>query len=315
MDMRLHTRLLNRAPLVNLLMLVALLLMVAPAVHARSIAFTFDDGPDMSDSVGMTAAERNSAILKQLAEAKLKSVLFVTRTSDPNEQRMALVRQWGESGHMVGNHTASHPDFGTKEMTLDKFEGELLACDKAISTLPGYTRIFRFPYLKEGETAAKRDGFRQFLKSIDYRTGPVSIDTSDWYYSSRLRDRLSKNPHADVKPYRDAYLRHLYERAQYYDELSHKVLGRSVLHVTLMHHNLINALFLREAISMFRARGWEVIDARAAFEDPVYKAEPDILPAGESILWALAKQKHVPDLRWPGEDDRYEKPILDRLGL
>jgi hypothetical protein len=39
------------------------------------------------------------------------------------------------------------------------------------------------------------------------------------------------------------------------------------------------------------------------------------LPAGESILWALAKQHGVPGLRWPGEDDIYEKPLLDALQL
>jgi peptidoglycan-N-acetylglucosamine deacetylase len=289
-------------------------LLLAQGALAKSIAFTFDDGPDMGDSVRMTAAQRNSAILEQLAEAKVRSVLFVTRT-DGDQRRMDLVRQWGEQGHGVGNHTATHPDFDGKEMTLERYQQDMLECDQAIHTLPGYTKIFRYPYLKEGDTAAKRDGFRRFLKSYDYRTGHVSVDTSDWYYNSRLRDRLAKDPGADVKPYRDAYLNHVYERAQYYDELSRKVLGRSVLHVTLMHHNLINALFLRDVIRMFRAKGWQVIDAQAAFEDPVYKAEPDILPAGESILWALAKEKKVPDLRWPGEDDSYEKPILDRLGL
>jgi len=301
-------------PLPLLLNLILVSLMFIQEAHARSIAFTFDDGPDMTDSVGMTAAQRNSAILEQLAEAKIKSALFLAHTdNDPN--RLTLVRQWGEQGHMVANHTATHPDFNSKQMTLQTFEQDMLACDQAISTLPGYTRFFRFPYLKEGNTAAKRDGFRKFLKSLDYRTGAVSVDMSDWYYNSRLRDRLSKDPHADVNPYRDAYLAHVYDRAQYYDDLSQQVLGRSVLHVTLMHHNLINALFLRDVIRMFRARGWQIIDARAAFEDPVYKAEPAILPAGESILWAIAKEKNAPNLRWPGEDESYEKPILDRLGL
>jgi peptidoglycan-N-acetylglucosamine deacetylase len=93
------------------------------------------------------------------------------------------------------------------------------------------------------------------------------------------------------------------------------VLGRSVLHVMLMHHNLINALFLADAIRMFQEHGWHVINAATAFEDPVYSAEPDIVPAGESILWALAKQHGVAGLRWPGEYDTYEKPILDRIGL
>ena len=298
----------------NIAKLIVLSLLLIQVAHARSIAFTFDDGPDMSDTVRMTAAERNSAILRQLADAKLKSVLFVTHT-DTDEQRVALIRQWGDAGHMVGNHTATHPDLQSKDVTLAKFEQDMLACDAAIRDLPGFTKIFRFPYLKEGDTAAKRDGFRAFLKSVDYRTGPVSIDTSDWYYSSRLRERLLQDPRFDINRYRDAYLRHLYDRAEYYDGLSQKVLGRSILHVTLMHHNLVNALFLGDAIQMFRNRGWQVIDARVAFEDPVYKSEPNVLPAGESILWALAKQKKVPGLRQPGEDDTYEKPILDRLQL
>ncbi len=111
------------------------------------------------------------------------------------------------------------------------------------------------------------------------------------------------------------YLRHLYSRAEYYDGLSHEVLGRSVAHVLLLHHNLINALFLRDVIHMFQDKGWTLIDAETAFKDPVYSLHPDILPAGESVLWALAKQHAVSGLRYPAEDDVYEKPILDRLGL
>jgi peptidoglycan-N-acetylglucosamine deacetylase len=283
------------------------------AVHAQSIAFTFDDGPDMTDEVVMTAAERNTAILKQLSDAKLRSILFAAHTDTGGPQRTELIREWGRQGHRVANHTVTHPDFDSKKISIDAFEQEVLACDAAIRDLPGYTKRFRFPYLKEGNTPEKRDGLRSFLKSIDYKPGPVSVDTSDWYYSARLRDALKKNPSLDRTPYRDAYLRHLYDRATYYDGLSKTVLGRSVLHVTLMHHNLINALFLGDAIRMFRDKGWKVIDAATAFEDPVYAMEPDILPAGESILWALAKQHGVTGLRWPGEDDVYEKAILDAL--
>ncbi len=70
-----------------------------------------------------------------------------------------------------------------------------------------------------------------------------------------------------------------------------------------------------DVFQMFRGRAWKVIDAVDAFEDPIYRSEPNILPAGESILWALAKEKGLEGLRYPGEDGEYEKPILDRLGL
>jgi peptidoglycan/xylan/chitin deacetylase (PgdA/CDA1 family) len=287
-------------------------LLPAALANSQAIALTFDDGPDMADTVGLNPADRNAAILSQLAAAHLKSTLFVTRV-DNDPKRNELIREWGIEGHKIGNHTATHPDFD--EVSLADFERELLACDQAIRDMPGFTRRFRFPYLKEGNTIAKRDGFREFLQSNSYVTGPVSVDASDWYYSQRLADRLKIAPHADTRPYRDAYLRHLFSRAQYYDGLSRIVLGRSVTHVILLHHNLINAMFLGDVIHMFRDEGWALVDSEAAFKDPVYAMHPDILPSGESVLWALAKQKGVPGLRYPAEDDVYEKPILDRLRL
>ncbi len=293
---------------------VAMTLWLIAPVQAQRIAFTFDDGPEMSDEIGMTAAQRNTAILAALGAAKIKSVLFVTRT-DQDTRRIALIAAWGLEGHLIGNHTATHPDFGAKSTSLHAFESELLQCEAAVGSLPGYTKLFRFPFLKEGETKAKRDGFREFLQASGYRQGRVSVDTSDWYYNQRLRARLARDPGADRGAYRDAYLKHLYDRAVYYDGLSRRVLGRSVKHVMLLHHNLINALFLPDVIRLFQDKGWQIIDAANAFDDPVYEMQPDILPAGESILWALAKQQGIAGLRWPGEDDRYEKPLLDALGL
>jgi peptidoglycan/xylan/chitin deacetylase (PgdA/CDA1 family) len=288
------------------------LLLCATSSHSQELALTFDDGPDMADAVYMSAADRNAAILRQLADAHLKSILFVTRT-DNDAKRNELIRAWGVQGHEIGNHTATHPDFD--EVSLADFERELLTCETAIGGMPGFTRRFRFPYLKEGDTAAKRDGFRAFLDAKGYKSGAVSVDASDWYYSQRLSARLKKNAHTDLRPYRDAYLRHLYDRAQYYEGLSHQVLGRSVSHVLLLHHNLVNALFLADVIHLFQAKGWRLIDAEAAFKDPVYVMRPNTLPAGESVLWALAKEKGLPGLRYPAEDDQYEKPILDSLHL
>ena len=287
-------------------------LLFASLADSQSIALTFDDGPNMADNIGLSPADRNAAILRQLSEDHLRSILFVTRT-DADPKRNDLIRQWGIEGHQIGNHTATHTDFD--EVSLADYEKDVVTCDRAIRDMRGFTRRFRFPYLHEGNTLEKRDGFRAFLDSKSYKTGPVSVDASDWYYSQRLSDRLKEHPNTDKIPYRDAYLRHLYERAQYYDGLSRTVLGHSVAHVLLLHHNLINALFLKDVIQMFKAKGWTLIDSESAFRDPVYAMRPNTLPAGESILWALAKKKGFTGLRSPGEDDIYEKSILDHLKL
>ena len=127
-------------------------LLLPPLASSQTIALTFDDGPNMADAIGLSPVDRNAAILSQLAEAHLKSILFVTRV-DSDPKRNDLIRQWGIEGHQIGNHTATHPDFD--EVSLADYERELLTCDKAIRDLPGFTRRFRFPYLKDLEADAR----------------------------------------------------------------------------------------------------------------------------------------------------------------
>lgn len=68
---------------------------------------------------------------------------------------------------------------------------------------------------------------------------------------------------------------------------------------------------------MFTKKGWKVIDADEAFRDSIFKIYPSNVPAGESIIWALAKEtgKFEDILRYPAEDERYEKDRMDELGL
>ena len=68
---------------------------------------------------------------------------------------------------------------------------------------------------------------------------------------------------------------------------------------------------------MFASKGWKSIDAQTAFADPIFNSEPNIAPAGESLVWALAKEtgKYEKELRYPGEDGKYEAAKMDALGL
>jgi hypothetical protein len=54
-----------------------------------------------------------------------------------------------------------------------------------------------------------------------------------------------------------------------------KLQGSDIPQVSLMHHNLLNALRLDAAISMSKDMGWDITTAAAAFEDPVYQLMPE----------------------------------------
>jgi peptidoglycan-N-acetylglucosamine deacetylase len=277
------------------------------------VAITMDDARWQI----IPAARRHEAEDRLLSSfGKTRAFLFAIGEAVNNEHGRRILNSWSAAGHRIGNHTYTHKSLGGP-ITAADFEADILRCEDVLRGCSGFRKWFRFPVLKEGDTREKRDHVRGFLQQHGYRTGAVTIDASDWYYSQRLVARLDAEPKFDASRYRQPYLDHIWNRAQFYDALSREVLGRSVSHTLLIHYNLINALYLQDLIEMFRSKGWDVIDAEEAFTDPVFLRQPDIVPAGESLIWALAKETGKFDgrLRYPGEDDTYEKPLLDRLGL
>jgi len=279
-------------------------------------SITMDDF-HWQNAVKLTAAERNLAILAALQSNSIKAAAFVIGRNVEADEGKQLIYAWDKAGHMIGNHTYSHRNYNSSGTVIAEYEQDILRAEVLLKDFPRFKKYFRFPALKEGDTAVKRDAMRAFFAQHGYRVGHVTIDNSDWAIDQRLTARLTKDPSADVKPYRDFYLEHIWARAEYYDSLARRTLGRPVKHTVLVHFNLLNGLFLGDVISMLKSKGWEPVDAEEAFTDTVFSAKPKVLPAGESIVWSIAKEKGTiaKSLRYPAEDGQYENARMDKLGL
>lgn len=278
----------------------------AGAASAQSVAFTFDDGPTLAETPRLTPQQRNQALLDALAKHKVKAALFVTCGNGADKPAgLALARAWGDAGHAVGNHTMTHPDLDGAKVSLAQYQQEVLDCDKITATLPGYQKWFRFTYLREGGTPEKRDGMRAFLAAQGYRNAHVSLDTSDWRLDEHLIETLEKNSKADLAPVRQAYLAHVRERALAYRDLSQRLQGRDIAQVILLHHNLINALFLDDVIGMFKEMGWTIVAPDQAFADPVYRLVPQQAAHGQSLLLSMSRSLGL---------DHYDKKRLQDDG-
>ncbi|MCB0405828.1 MAG: polysaccharide deacetylase family protein [Bdellovibrionales bacterium] len=289
-----------------------LMLLLTPHLYGARVAVTIDDFA-MRNGTALSLVQRDKRILAALEKYHIKAAAFVTGKYIQTPQVMERLGKWDKSGHLIANHTFSHPNFHKTELRV--FEQDILKCEALIGKFVNFTRLFRFPYLKAGDTREKRDGIRRFLEKHGYKYGHVTIDASDWYISSRLESKLDRTANTPLEPYKRYYLDHIWERAQYYNGLSTRYLGREIDHTLLIHHNLLNALFLDDLLGMFREKGWELIDAAVAFKDPVFDSKPNVLPAGESLLWSLAKAKGDGSLRQPGEDSVYEKHRMDERQL
>ncbi|MDQ3021845.1 MAG: polysaccharide deacetylase family protein [Bacteroidota bacterium] len=278
------------------------------------ISFTFDDG-DTNEIAGYPSEKWNQMILDNLKDNNITSAFFIRGNGFDNEKGRQIIQAWNDAGHMISNHTYSHRNYDA--VLFEDFKNDFLINDSLINKYSNFTKLFRFPFLKEGETKLKIEQFREFLKEHSYKNGYVTIDASDWYINARLIKKLKADSSYLTDEFCKYYLEHLYDRASYYEKLAYEMTGRNINHTILLHHNLTSALFLGNLIKMFKSRGWIILNAKEAYTDSIFDSQPDNVPEGESLIWALAKQsgKYDSILRYPAEDSEYEKDKMDKLGL
>lgn len=279
------------------------------------LALTMDD-PRVRLDTTLRWPDANSRILKALDARNVRAALFVCGMRVDEYDGYKLLFAWDQAGHPICNHSYSHLNYCGSTSYAD-FAVDFLKNEKVVALYHNRTQLFRYPFLKEGDTADKRDRFRTLLKESGYRVGHVTIDTSDWYVNERMADRLVKQPKTNINPYRDYLIAHLLDRASFYRQLAIDVLGRDMRHTLLLHYNDLNALVLPDIMAAFENAGWQWIDASLAFQDEAFRIQPKTLPAGESLVWALASEtgRFKDRLRYPGEDGGYEEPKMNAMGL
>ena len=278
----------------------------------KQIAITIDD-PNTYNTPVFSWQERNERILSTLDKHEIQTALYVCGMRVDNENGFTLLNTWDQKNHLICNHSYSHLFYHSSKISINQYVADFLKGDSIISGYNNYTKLFRFPFLKEGNTVDKRDSMRLTLKEKGYRNGYVTVDASDWHIDSKITEQLKLNPNTNLEAYKQYYINHIIDRIEYYDSLSLISFNRRIPHTLLLHHNLLNALFLDDLLVAIKESGWELIDAKKAYADKVFCLQNEILPCGESLAWQSAKKNPIlaSTLRYPAEDGDYEKEKLD----
>jgi peptidoglycan/xylan/chitin deacetylase (PgdA/CDA1 family) len=102
--------------------------------HPDELALTYDDGPNPAAT---------PQLLDVLAAANVRATFFLIGRFV--RQEPALTRQIAAAGHVIGNHTMSHPWLSWQ--TTDRVRAELSDCNRALEdTLGAPVRLFRPPH-------------------------------------------------------------------------------------------------------------------------------------------------------------------------
>lgn len=128
----------------------------------KQIALTYDDGPNDPHTL---------RLLEVLAKHDVKATFFLIGSFV--EQRPDIVREVVNAGHVIGNHTFTHPNliFVNNSDTRSEFE----RCTRAIEDAVGETpRLFRPPF------GGRRPGTLRIARSLGLEPIMWNITGYDW---------------------------------------------------------------------------------------------------------------------------------------
>ena len=246
-------------------------------VARKRVAFSFDDVAH-EPGVFFTPDERTAVLIERLAQAQVDQAAFFVLVGNFQEPRgrggEGRIAAYTRAGHVLGSHSYSHPRLS--ETSHEAFVADIDRAAEWFISREGRRPWFRFPFLDEGDSDhSKRSAVRAALKDRGYANAYVTILTLDWYLDALVAEAVRDGRSFDTPALRDLYVDSLLEPAEFYDQLAVAALGRSPLHVILLHENDLNALFIADAVRAFRSAGWDIVPIDEAYQDPIASLEPD----------------------------------------
>ncbi|MGZ3790174.1 MAG: polysaccharide deacetylase family protein [Bacteriovorax sp.] len=146
-----------------LLILGSTILIASPKNYAKEVALTFDDAPTAS-SLHFTSLQRTEELIKKLKVLNVSQVMVFANAckGQSTEKMLAQLKKYKDAGHLIENHTCSHPRLD--EVGFKVFSEDVEKGDKLLTSLFEGQKFFRYPYLNEGKDISARDEMRQWLK-------------------------------------------------------------------------------------------------------------------------------------------------------
>lgn len=256
----------------------------------KEIALTFDDAPRRSTPHFETHA-RTTALIQKLKDLNVPPVMIFANPCNRPDQKdvLAQLKAYRDAGHLVGNHTCSHPHLD--EVGLEAFKADMQKADQLLTPFFSGQKFFRFPFFNEGKDEKVRDQVRVWLKEHAYRNGFATVDTDDTVLSERLNVAKKLGKKINYDKVQELYVKHVVGAAEFYEALALEQLGRSPKHVVLLHEIDSSVLFIEALVKELRSRGWKIISAEEAYKDPVYLSSPKNTYSGNALLSQLYYEK------------------------
>jgi len=268
------------------------------AENVPEVAVTVDDlpthGPPTRGLDRMAIAER---LLSAFDLHGVRGVYgFVNGklvVDDPSLE--AILRRWREAGQPLGNHTYSHANLN--HVSLGDYLADLEHGEEILKKLEpdaGLWKVFRYPFLFEGDTDEKRDGVREYLRAHGYVKAEVSIDADDWAFNAPFSRCAEQHDVASLTQLRRRFVEEHLEELRRMRLLGYRLVHREVRQILLLHIGAADADAIEDLLTAYEREGVKWIDLRRALADDYYRLDTGA-PAGfgAAFPYRLAKARGI----------------------
>jgi uncharacterized protein (TIGR02246 family) len=254
------------------------------------VLVTVDDLPLGSNRLHPDPAGRariTRDLLAILRKHEIRAVGLVTWNNTDGQAGEKLLEQWMQAGHELGNHSYRHLDYSRTD--ADTYVADV---EKARATLESFLalrgqrlRFFRFPFLREGETAAKLARVREWLASTGQRNLPVTIDNQDWSFEEPWVEARRAGDAARMARLGEDYQHALRLETLMYTAAGDELFGRPTPQILLLHANEVGTAQWDALFTWMKGRGFRFATADEVMADPVFAEPHDFVGRYGGSLW------------------------------
>jgi uncharacterized protein (TIGR02246 family) len=260
------------------------------------VLVTVDDLPIPSRQLHPEAAERERItrdLLTALRKHRIEAVGFVVTGKIEGPADEHLLDLWLEAGHELGNHTRGHLDYSRTE--AETYIGD---AEAGRAWLQGFLaergrtlRLFRFPFLREGDTAAKLEAMRAWLERSGLRNAPVTIDGQDWSFEAPWVKARRAGDEVGLQRLAADYQTALRLEVSTYTSDGDAILGRPTPQVLLLHANEVGAAQWDALFTWMEGKGFSFASADEVLADPAIARQPDFVGRYGGSHWYRVRQE------------------------
>ncbi len=240
----------------------------ANQVGARELVLAFEN--TLQESTSLDAMARSQMLVRNLATAGVPQAMFLIKTENMGVKNSDRVALYSDKGHLLVN--AGHNHSLVSKSDLYAYEIGILKANRILEQFPGYKKHIHFSTLHEVADTGIQRGLIEFLRERDYQpafTGFNDARGVDAYIDQLYQKKIRNNRRVDMAALEKTYVELMLQPLQRQDEYLFNMLGYSPRQVLVIQENDLAAYFIVALVDELAARGWTMIAAEKAMNDPL----------------------------------------------